>query len=139
VLAPALTSLQSQGGIQWLLDVILETTGTTTGFDSIGHFLRTLLVPQVGCIPYAVVQTSSCSATFTDQSSATSASVTTTTPPTDAQTSSTGISGNGAAALVDTPTGTPQAGTSGGVGAPASGAPTSSGLLGYLLGGSGTR
>ncbi len=142
VLAPALTSLQSQGGIQWLLDVILETTGTTTGFDSIGHFLRSLIVPDVPCIPYAVAPTSGCAATFTDQSSAKGASATTTTPPAGALTSSTGAN-NGSASLVDAPattSGTPPAATSGGVGAPASsGAPTSSGLLGYLLGGSGAR
>ena len=141
VLAQALTNLQGQRGIQNLLTVILETTGTANGFDSVGHFLRTFLTVPVNCLPYATAQSDpTCAATF-HQARASAAS-TTTSPPAGALASSTGTTGNGSASLVDTPAAAPSASpvaTSGGVGAPASGAPTSSGLLGYLLGGSGTR
>lgn len=139
VLAPALTKLQSENGIQRLLDVILETTGTANGFDSVGHFLRTYLAVPAQCLRYVLVQKSICSATFNDQSSATSATATTTTPPVDAA-AGTGSSGQGSLADVAAPSGTgtttpaaPQASANG------TGAQAGSGLLNYLLGGSGQR
>jgi ABC-type transporter Mla subunit MlaD len=141
VLAPALTNLQGQRGIQNLLTVILETTGTANGFDSVGHFVRTFLRIPPNCLPYATTQSDpTCAATF--HQARVRAASTTTNPPADALASSTGTTGNGSASLIDTPAAAPSTSTvatSGGVGAPAGGAPTSSGLLGYLLGGSGTR
>jgi ABC-type transporter Mla subunit MlaD len=154
-LAGGLKSLQGQNGIQRLLDVILETTGTTSGFDSVGHFLRSLLVPQVTCIPYATRQDPNCLATL-DQS-ATSAS-TTTTPPAAALGAMAATSGDGSASSTDAPAtstaSTPPAtngtaGDSGTVGSTtaiaggdsggAAGSAGASGLLSYLLGGSGRR
>lgn len=79
VLAPALTKLQGENGIQRLLDVILETAGTANGFDSIGHYLRTFLTVPVSCLPYATAQASGCQATF-HQSKVRAAS-TASTPP----------------------------------------------------------
>ena len=138
MLAPALTRLQGENGIQRLLDVILETTGTANGFDSIGHYLRTFLQVPVSCLPYATAQASGCQATF-HQSKVSAASTVNTSA--GATTASTAVGGSGQGSLADLPATTPSTPTtSGGVGAPAaSGAPPSSGLLGYLLGGSGTR
>jgi phospholipid/cholesterol/gamma-HCH transport system substrate-binding protein len=74
-LANALGSLQKQNGIQRLLDVILFTNGTTNGFDSVSHFLRTFLVLPTACITYATAQSAnSCPATFNQQGSAAPAS-----------------------------------------------------------------
>ncbi len=132
-LAAGLTSLRDQNGIQRLLDVILETAGTTSGFDSAGHYLRSALVPIPGCVAYAVVQDGGqCGATFRDQTPAGAAS-TTTTPPADALAEQAGRSGTGSASVVDEPA--PSHGNRGA--APSSGAPAASGVLNYLLGGSG--
>jgi phospholipid/cholesterol/gamma-HCH transport system substrate-binding protein len=128
-LAGGLRSLQAEHGIERLLDVILETTGTANGFDTLGHFLRSSLVIPAPCLPYAVVQVPTCEATFSQQGSTASAAATMT-PPTEAAGTSTG-----SASLVDAP----PAATSDTSGSPASGAPASSGVLGYLLGGSGQR
>jgi ABC-type transporter Mla subunit MlaD len=132
-LANGLTSLQAENGIQRLLDVILETAGTVNGFDQVSHFVRTGLVVPASCLPYAVTQISDCSATFTDQSGGSAAS-TTTTPPADALAATAAASSDGSGSLVDEP-----AATSGSGSADVSDAPTGSGLLGYLLGGSGER
>jgi len=129
VLAPALTRLQSQNGIQRLLDIILETTGTENGFDSIGHYLRTFLTVPVSCLPYATTQISGCEATF-GQGGGRAAS-TTTTPPADAATVPTATAGANAALVADAAT--PQASANG------TGARASTGLLNYLLGGSSQR
>jgi phospholipid/cholesterol/gamma-HCH transport system substrate-binding protein len=124
-LAAGLTSLRGQHGIERLLDVILETAGTTSGFDSVSHYLRSLLVPAVGCIPYAVTQHDpSCPATFNQLASGAAA---TATPPADA------LASSDSASLVDEPA------TGGSDDAAAGGAPAGSGLLDYLLGGSGER
>lgn len=131
VLAPAVTRLQGENGIQRLLDVILETTGTANGFDQVGHFLRTFLTVPGNCLTYATSQNSQCFATFTDQSQSGSAASTTTTTPADASSGSNTTASDGSASLVDAPATTPTA-------PPApSGASTNSGLLNYLLGGSG--
>jgi ABC-type transporter Mla subunit MlaD len=128
-LARGLTSLRDQHGIERLLDVILFTTGTTNGFDQVSHYIRTMLVPQVGCIPYAVRQTQvSCPATFNQL--ATSAS-TAATPPDALATEATTPTADGSASLVDAPPAT--SGDDAGA-QPATGAPAGSGLLGYLLG-----
>ncbi len=139
VLAPALTRLQGQNGIQRLLDVILETAGTANGFDSIGHYLRTFLTVPVQCLPYAVAQVTNCQATF-HQSTA-RASSTVNAPPAGATSASTGVGASGHGALADLPANgsdsttpvTPQATANG------TGAPPATGLLNYLLGGSAQR
>jgi phospholipid/cholesterol/gamma-HCH transport system substrate-binding protein len=135
-LARGLTSLRDENGIQRLLDVILETAGTTSGFDAAGHYLRSALVPIVNCVPYAVQRKDECDATFGDRS--TSAASTTSIPPADAlaaQATGATASGDAAGTLVDEPA--PPEGDSGG--APASDAPAADGVLSYLLGGSGER
>jgi phospholipid/cholesterol/gamma-HCH transport system substrate-binding protein len=130
-LARGLTSLRDQNGIQRLLDVILETTGTGNGFDSVSHYLQTFLTVPAQCLRYAVRQeTESCSATFSNQVSAAS---TVSAPPVDATAATTS---GGSASLVDAPPST----TAGDIGAaPATDAPAGSGVLNYLLGGSGER
>ena len=135
-LARGLTSLRDQHGIERLLDVILLTTGTSNGFDALGHTLRTSLVVLPTCLPYAIApEGGDCDATFGAGAGAAS---TTTTPPADAldataatTPTSTGGAADSTASLVDEPA--PAAGESTG------GAPAGSGLLGYLLGGSGER
>ncbi len=128
VLARGVTSLQGQYGIQRLLDVILFTTGTTNGFDSIGHYLRTYLATvDATCLPYSVKQDPACSATFNQNGAA--AASTTTTPPADALAASTTD-----ASVADGPTTAPTAPQ-----APATSPPANTGLLNYLLGGSGQR
>jgi ABC-type transporter Mla subunit MlaD len=133
-LARGLTSLRGENGIERLLDVILFTTGTANGFDSMGHFLRTLLTVPVQCLPYAVTPASGCEATFGKGSAAS----TTTTPPADAldPTGTSTTSGtDGSASLVDEPApATADAGATSTTGGPAGG-----GVLNYLLGGSGER
>jgi phospholipid/cholesterol/gamma-HCH transport system substrate-binding protein len=125
-LSRGLVSLRAQHGIQRLLDVILFTTGTTTAFDEMGHYLRSLLVPIVTCVPYAVAQNGQCIATFKNQTHASAAM----SPPSTASAAS---AVDGSASLVDEPppATAPKAPTGKG--------PASSGVLNYLLGGSGER
>jgi len=128
VLSRGLVDLQREHGIERLLDVILLTMGTSNGFDSVGHYLRTYLpAPNAICLPYAVIQNVQCAATFNQQGSAATA----TTPPADAAASAV----DGSASLVDEPA----TATTGTAGASSSDAPTGSGVLNYLLGGSGER
>jgi phospholipid/cholesterol/gamma-HCH transport system substrate-binding protein len=129
-LSRGLTSLSDQNGIQRLLDVILFTTGTASGFDQLGHYLRSFLVPVVNCVPFAVTQTESCFATFKDQTGA--AASTTITPPSGATAS------DHSASLVDEAAPTAGALRSSADMRARSG-PAASGLLNYLLGGSGQR
>ena len=124
-LAAGLTSLRDQNGIQRLLDVILETAGTTSGFDAAGHYLRSALVPIVNCVPYAVALRDECDATFGDTSG--SAASTTSTPPADGvapQATGATTTSDASGSLVDEP---------------ATGTPAGSGVLNYLLGGSSER
>jgi len=131
VLARGVVSLQRQHGIERLLDVILFTLGTTNGFDSVGHYLRTYLATVApACLPYAVAQIDGCSATF-NQNGVTVASTTTNTPS-DALGSATSTNNTGSASLVDDPA---PASTDA---APAS-TPAGAGVLNYLLGGSGEK
>jgi ABC-type transporter Mla subunit MlaD len=124
-LSRGVVDLQRQHGIERLLDVILYTMGTSNGFDSLGHYLRTYLPsPNPACLPYAVAQNVQCTATFNQTASSAS---TTTTPPADATAATT----DGSASLVDEP-----APATGGA---SSSAPAGSGVLNYLLGGSGER
>jgi phospholipid/cholesterol/gamma-HCH transport system substrate-binding protein len=129
-LSRGLVSLQGQHGIERLLDVILFTMGTSNGFDSLGHYLKTLLVLPVQCLPYTTaVTTQDCAATFTNGNG--SAASTTISPPASASPAAV----HDSASLVDDPG---PAGTSG-ENTPAAGAPAGSGVLNYLLGGSGER
>jgi phospholipid/cholesterol/gamma-HCH transport system substrate-binding protein len=130
-LAAGLTSLRDQHGIERLLDVILYTTGTANAFDAVSHFLRTSLLIPVQCLTYAVAQDPNCQATFTDFAG--SAASTTTTPPADAldaTAATTAPTSDSSASLVDEPAPATGDSTTGG-------APAGSGLLDYLLGGSG--
>lgn len=114
-------SLRDQKGIERLLDVILFTTGTTNGFDSVSHYLRSFLVRQGNCLTYEVKLTGECDATFGQARAAASTAVA---PSADELASST------SASVVDESAATGSDGP-----APASnGAPAGSGLLGYLLG-----
>jgi phospholipid/cholesterol/gamma-HCH transport system substrate-binding protein len=134
VLSRGLVDLQRQHGIERLLDVILYTMGTSNGFDSLGHYLRTWVKVDTNCLPYAVVPsgthgTSDCVATHSTFGATASAASTTTPSPADATADTSGAS----ASLVDEP---PPTETSSA--APTS-APAGSGVLNYLLGGSGGR
>jgi ABC-type transporter Mla subunit MlaD len=132
VLSRGLTSLQRQHGIERLLDIILFTTGTSNGFDELGHYLRSYLTVPANCLPYAVSQIAFCQSTF---GSYASASATTTTPPADAVSPQSSVKNDAAApSVVDEPA--PTATTRD---APATSAPAGSGVLNYLLGGSGER
>jgi phospholipid/cholesterol/gamma-HCH transport system substrate-binding protein len=55
-----LTSLRDTGGLERLLDFIFLGTGTTNGYDALGHFLRAEVVGTV-CLTYAVITASQCS------------------------------------------------------------------------------
>jgi hypothetical protein len=133
VLARGLTSLQREHGIERLLDVILLTTGTSNGFDSLGHYLRTWIKVDTNCLPYAVTPGgASCVATPGTFEPGGSAASTTLTPPADATAVA---AGDGSASLVDEQV---PATTDAGV-APTTGTPAGSGVLNYLLGGSGER
>lgn len=69
-----LSSLQSTGGIQQLMTVLLNGTGATNGFDAVGHYIRTEAL--VGsCTPYAKVPVPGCSANFTSSGSAAAAAL----------------------------------------------------------------
>ena len=119
-LSRGVVDLQRNRGIERLLDVILFTLGTTNGFDSMGHYLRTYLATvNAACLPYAVRSVLGCRATF--NSGGASSSSTVATPPADALSATTGEQ---EASLVD---------------ASAMSAPVGSGVLNYLLGGSGER
>jgi phospholipid/cholesterol/gamma-HCH transport system substrate-binding protein len=132
-LGRALGDLRKQNGIQRLLDVILFTTGTTNGFDSVGHFLRSYLVTPVACISYATAKARDCSATFDQGAGAASAAgagglqepvATTATPPPGGS-------------LVDSAS-APDAGTDTN-GGNATAVQPPAGLLSYLLGNGGGR
>jgi len=135
VLSRGLVDLQRQHGIERLLDVILFTTGTSNGFDELGHYLRTWIKVDTSCLPYAVVpagthNTSDCAATPANFNAGSAAS-TTLAPPQDGLSPSASTQTSGGASLADES-------------APASidtttGAPAGSGVLNYLLGGSGER
>lgn len=54
-----LTSLRDTGGLERLLDFIFLGTGTTNGYDALGHFLRSEVVAN-GCISYVVIPSGLC-------------------------------------------------------------------------------
>jgi phospholipid/cholesterol/gamma-HCH transport system substrate-binding protein len=61
-LAELLTSLRNTGGLERLLDFIFLGTGTTNGYDALGHFLRAEGVVAATCLTYAIAPVSGCSA-----------------------------------------------------------------------------
>jgi phospholipid/cholesterol/gamma-HCH transport system substrate-binding protein len=73
--AELLTSLRSTGGLERILDFIFLGAGSTNGYDSLGHFLRTEAVGN-GCLTYGIVPESKCASSklFSTGSSATLAS-----------------------------------------------------------------
>jgi phospholipid/cholesterol/gamma-HCH transport system substrate-binding protein len=74
-LAELFTSLRDTGGLERVLDFIFLGTGTSNGYDSLGHFLRAEGVANI-CLTYAIAPVSGCSAKLfsTSGTSATSAS-----------------------------------------------------------------
>jgi ABC-type transporter Mla subunit MlaD len=68
--APALTnsskflgSFRRTKGFEGLMDLIYNTGGAMNGFDSYGHYLRSVAIPT-NCTDYAPVRTTGCIATF---------------------------------------------------------------------------
>jgi hypothetical protein len=59
-LSELLSSLRSTGGLERFLDFIFLGTGSTNGFDALGHFLRSEAV-ATACLTYAVATASQCS------------------------------------------------------------------------------
>jgi phospholipid/cholesterol/gamma-HCH transport system substrate-binding protein len=49
-----LTSLKETGGFERLLDFIFLGTGSSNGYDSLGHFLRGEIVAAAGCLKYDI-------------------------------------------------------------------------------------
>ena len=74
-----LTSLRSTGGLERILDFIFLGAGSTNGYDSLGHFLRSEAV-GTACLTYAVTTASACAnaklfnSTSSEGSAATAAS-----------------------------------------------------------------
>jgi phospholipid/cholesterol/gamma-HCH transport system substrate-binding protein len=58
-LAELLTSLRDTGGLERLLDFIFLGTGSTNGYDALGHFLRSEAV-ATACLTYAVTTAAAC-------------------------------------------------------------------------------
>lgn len=75
-LAAILSSFQSTGGVERLMDYAYYQTTAINGFDSFGHYLRAeLLASDIGqCVPYATQRASGCSANFDKSASASAAS-----------------------------------------------------------------
>jgi phospholipid/cholesterol/gamma-HCH transport system substrate-binding protein len=55
------TSLRSTGGLERLLDFIYLGAGDENGYDALGHFLRTEIVGNPGCLSYAIETNPLCS------------------------------------------------------------------------------
>jgi ABC-type transporter Mla subunit MlaD len=62
-LASMLTSLQTTGGIERLMDFLYFQAAATNGYDSLGHYLRAIFV-ITNCTTYVTEPTPSCSANF---------------------------------------------------------------------------
>ena len=58
-----LRSLKQTGGFERLMDLIYFTTGSVNGFDQVGHYLRTALVPT-NCVDYVPGYQTGCDARF---------------------------------------------------------------------------
>jgi phospholipid/cholesterol/gamma-HCH transport system substrate-binding protein len=72
-LASLLTSLQSTGGIERLMDFLYYSVSAINGFDSYGHYLRAQLIVNT-CTTYRVQNDPSCTANFVKGTSARAAS-----------------------------------------------------------------
>ena len=57
--AELLTSLRDTGGLERLLDFIFLGSGSTNGYDALGHFLRSEAV-ATGCITYVITPAAAC-------------------------------------------------------------------------------
>ncbi len=71
--AALLTSIRSTGGLERLLDFIFLGTNSANGYNSLGHFLRTVVVGKL-CSAYKVHSQSGCEANFISSSGAGSGS-----------------------------------------------------------------
>src|SRR5205807_5082963 len=58
-LSELLVSLRNTGGLERLLDFIFLGTGTTNGYDALGHFLRSEVV-GTGCLTYVITTDAKC-------------------------------------------------------------------------------
>ena len=58
--AELLTSLRDTGGLERLLDFIFLGSGSTNGYDALGHFLRGEIVGNT-CLTYVIAQAPACS------------------------------------------------------------------------------
>ncbi len=67
-----LASFQSTGGIQDLMALLLNGTGATNGFDSVGHYIRTESLFG-SCTSYAKTPFPGCSANFSNGGAASAA------------------------------------------------------------------
>jgi virulence factor Mce-like protein len=65
-------SLEQTNALQRLNDVFYTGALATNGFDSLGHYLRTVLITNV-CSSYAVIPSSGCASTFFDPTASASA------------------------------------------------------------------
>lgn len=62
-LAAMLTSLQTTGGIERLMDFLYFQAAATNGYDSLGHYLRAIFV-LTNCTTYVIAPTPGCTANF---------------------------------------------------------------------------
>ncbi|HTR89324.1 MAG TPA: MlaD family protein, partial [Solirubrobacteraceae bacterium] len=62
-LSELFTSLRDTGGLERILDFIFLGTGTTNGYDALGHFLRAEAIGNA-CLTYALTPAPGCSAKF---------------------------------------------------------------------------
>ena len=62
--AALLRSVQKQGGLADLLDLIFRASLATNGYDALGHYVRAFLLIQAPCFNYQITTTPSCSANF---------------------------------------------------------------------------
>jgi phospholipid/cholesterol/gamma-HCH transport system substrate-binding protein len=65
-LAGLLDSLRDTGGYDRLMELILFTTGGLNGFDSLGHYLRALLL-VTNCVDYVTTPLTGCSANWAEE------------------------------------------------------------------------
>lgn len=122
-LSKGLTNLQREHGIERLLDVILNLTGSANGFDQLSHYLRSAGLFNQDCLTYDTGKpTDNCSARFPQGASASSVTSTalTNSTPTTSQAPATTTAPASRSSSRST-----------------SSADATSGLLGYLLGNDG--
>ena len=73
-LSAALTSLRDTGGIERLMDYVFFQVAAVNGFDSLGHYLRAILVVNL-CSTYATQRDPGCSANFSQEEASTRARI----------------------------------------------------------------